>query len=282
VTVTPTRDLQLAPEKSIIKRPDVMEAVQHTLMDAGYPKLTDDQFNIVDDLIWTLTTGAPETGSLHASLKGPAGTGKTTLLIGLIIALDELGMRTVVTSFTHKACSVVEGHLQVIKEFLKGKVNVLTLHSLLNLKPQKAEYGKPETFTQSRPPRLAGEIDFVIVDECSMVGKDLTLYIEKGIVEEQIPILYAGDPSQLKPVNESTLSATFKTTKKYKLTEILRHDGAVLNLATRIRTMKYLPQVRPDSGGGTDVLVYPNTDALRDAWLKSVTAVLHEQAPTCV
>lgn len=258
------------PEKSIIKRPAVMTAVQETLLDAGYPKLTNDQFVIVDDIIDQLSQPHPETGALHASLKGPAGTGKTTLLIGLIIALDELGLRTVVTSFTHKACSVISGHLEVITEFLHKTVDVVTLHSLLNLKPQKAEYGKPETFKQSRPPKLWGEVDFVIVDECSMVGKDLTLYIEKGIVEEGIPILYAGDPSQLKPVNESTLSSTFKTKTKYKLTEILRHDGAILNLATRIRTMKYLPQVRPDSGGGTDVIVYPKTDDLKAAWLESV------------
>jgi exodeoxyribonuclease-5 len=238
-----------------------------TLVTAGYPELTDHQMEVVSDIVEKMAEG--NTSDFVASLRGPAGTGKTTLLVGLIIALDMLGLKVVVTSFTHKACSVIDVHMQTIGDYINQKVEPVTLHRLLNLKPQRAEYGKPETFTQSRPPELSA-VDFVLVDECSMVGNDLVHHIEKGIIEAGIPILYAGDSSQLKPVNEDKLSSTFRTPIKYRLTEILRHDGAILNLATKIRTMKYLPQVGPASGGGTEVVAYGSPECLGGAWLESV------------
>jgi len=246
---------------------NVLVSIGETLVRAQYPELTERQTAVVADIVEMMVADAiPD---FHASLRGPAGTGKTVLLVGLIVALDILELKVVVTSFTHKACSVIAAHMEHLRPYMRQKVEPVTLHRLLNLKPQRAEYGKPETFTQTRPPELDG-VDFVLVDECSMVGKDLVLHIEKGIVEAGIPILYAGDSSQLKPVNEDTLSTTFKTPIKYKLTEILRHDGAILNLATKIRTMKYLPQVAPASGGDTDVVVYKNSGLLEQAWLESV------------
>jgi exodeoxyribonuclease-5 len=265
VTATLIRD-----KNESAKVQEVLVSLGKTLERAGYPKLTDHQITVISDILEkTVAGGCVDRTDFVASLCGPAGTGKTVLLVGLIVALDLLGLRVVVTSFTHKACSVIDAHMKNIGSYMRGTIEPLTLHRLLNLKPQKAEYGKPETFTQSRPPELH-DIDFVIVDECSMVGKDIVLHIEKGIIESGIPILYAGDSSQLKPVNEDSLSVTFKTPIKYKLTDILRHDGAILNLATRIRTMKYLPQVGPASGGDTEVIVYENSKLLEEAWLRSL------------
>lgn len=247
---------------------NVLVSLGETLARAKYPELTSHQTDVISDIVEKMAAG--DNSPFVASLRGPAGTGKTTLLVGLIAALDILGLKVVVTSFTHKACSVIAAQMQKIGPYMDQTVEPITLHRLLNLKPQRAEYGKPETFTQARPPEL-GNVDFVLVDECSMVGKDLVLHIEKSIVEAGIPILYAGDSSQLKPVNEDSLSVTFKTPIKYKLTEILRHDGAILNLATKIRTMKYLPQVAPASGGETSVVVYKNSELLEKAWLDSVS-----------
>jgi exodeoxyribonuclease-5 len=262
VTATLTRS-----EKSYNSQiQNVLIRLGEVLVKAQYPKPTDHQAEIIADIVESVRAGVP---SFHASLRGPAGTGKTVLLVGLIVALDIIKSKVVVTSFTHKACSVIAAHMEHLQPYMRQKVEPITLHRLLNLKPQRAEYGKPETFTQERPPEL-DHVDFVLVDECSMVGKDLVLHIEKSIVEAGIPLLYAGDSSQLKPVNEETLSSTFKTPTKYKLTEILRHDGAILNLATKIRTMKYLPQVAPASGGETDVMVYKNPELLEEAWLESV------------
>lgn len=245
---------------------NVLIKLGEVLESSGYPCLTKDQTAIISDVVVRL--GEDKT-AFASSLQGPAGTGKTVLLLGLIIALDLLKLNVVVTSFTHKACSVLDAHIKNVSSHMRNRVEPITLHRLLNLKPQKAEYGKPETFTQVKPPDLH-DIDFVIVDECSMVGKDLVLHIEKGIVEAGIPILFAGDIFQLKPVNEDSTSETFNTKLKYELTDILRHDGAILNLAVKIRTMKYLPQVGPASGGETDVLVYKTSALLEEAWLNSI------------
>jgi exodeoxyribonuclease-5 len=202
-------------------------------------------------------------------LEGPAGTGKTTTLLGLIQAAYLLDLEVAVAAPTHKAASVLRDKLEEARAQHSGLPEPGTLHSLLCLKPQRSVYGEPETFRQSRPPRL-GHLDLLIVDECSMIGADLLKYIQEAAATFALPVLFAGDPYQLRPVNERGLSKTFEAGPKTVLTEVLRHDGAVLNLATRVRTLNYVPQIVPGSGGGSLVEVYSSLPELEEAWLKAV------------
>jgi exodeoxyribonuclease-5 len=202
-------------------------------------------------------------------LEGPAGTGKTTTLLALIEAAYVLDLEVGVAAPTHKAASVLREKLEEAREIYRGLPEPVTLHSLLCLKPQRSTYGEPETFRQSKPPEL-GHLDLLIVDECSMVGADLLEYILAAARTFVLPVLFAGDPYQLRPVNETKLSRTFRGEPKTTLDEVLRHDGAVLNLATRIRTLNYVPQIQPGVGGGTEVEVYDTMDDLEAAWLDAV------------
>lgn len=229
--------------------------------------LTAEQSDFVLAVLGALA-GTTQDSNHRFVLEGPAGTGKTTTLLRLIRATQSgWGTSSIrIAAFTHKACSVLGAALKTWAEApVPG-----TLHSLLNLKPKKVQYGQPEAFNQSYFPRL-GEVRLLIVDECSMVGVDIYKHLEEVIdAHPRMVVVYAGDPHQLQPVNESRLSRTFTAGKKFQLTTVLRHDGAILSQATRIRTLKHVPQIVPCSGGGTEVVAHPAKKVFEEEWLASV------------
>jgi exodeoxyribonuclease-5 len=211
-------------------------------------------------------------------LEGPAGTGKTTTLLRLIRAVVEgWGVNAIrVAAFTHKACSVLGATLSTWEEAPAPT----TLHSLLYLKPQRAQYGQPETFSQTRTPNLGG-VYLLLVDECSMIGVDLFKYIEAARkAHPKLFVVYAGDPNQLQPVGERALSKTFRAGPVHRLTKVLRHDGAILTQATRIRELRHVAQLMPCSGGGSDVVLYESAEALEQAWLDKVVETDAQHDPT--
>lgn len=82
--------------------------------------------------------------------------------------------------------------------------------------------------------RIRGDSDLahaklVILDECSMINKQ----IAEDLLHVCDKILVLGDPAQLPPVK----NAGYFTSKKpdYTLTEVVRHDNGILDLATRVR-----------------------------------------------
>lgn len=251
---------------SVLSPVGALNQVEAGWKEEGRPPLTSAQREFVLGLLEPLY-GEGIRGA--RVLEGPAGTGKTTTLLALIQAAHLLDIEVGVAAPTHKACSVLREKLLEAGENQQGLPEPVTLHSLLCLKPQRSVYGEPETFRQSKQPRL-GHLDLLIVDECSMVGVDLLRYIQESAAMFALPVLFAGDPHQLRPVGERGLSKTFEAGPKTSLTEVLRHDGAVLNLATRVRSMNYVPQVIPGSGGGSVVEVYDTMEDLEDVWLKSV------------
>ena len=99
-------------------------------------------------------------------ISGYAGTGKSTLVKFIIAALKDDGINpdkdVVYTSFTGKATQVLQK---------KGNKNVSTLHKLLYKYYPRAD----GTFYRSPVPLIDYKI--VIVDECSMVPKELLLQL---------------------------------------------------------------------------------------------------------
>ena len=208
-------------------------------------------------------------GPLYANLRGPAGTGKTTLLTYIVLGAIRSGMRVCVTSFTHKACGVLREKFQSLEEYGVTPPDPITLHSLLGLVPQRVPYGEPETFVQKRMPVLR-DIDLVIIDECSMLGKELMHFIDKDIKNAGINLLFAGDPYQLRPVGEVKLSSSFKTPVVFKLTEVVRHTGPILDLATAVRSQKVTSFFREGKTEDSEVLVHFSKEALRKRWLNDI------------
>lgn len=178
-----------------------------------------------------------ETDERFKTLKGFAGTGKTTLLDFMVdYAKRDFGedLNVVVTATTNKAVKV-----------LRDKIDhhdFMTIHSLLNIKPVKKgdkEVFEPVNFDKED----ISNYDLIIVDECSMISKKLI-----GIINEQLDffnnmkVLYCGDPAQLQPINEE-ISDTFDF-NPMELTEVVRHGNTIANKAKLVRENNSLVDVR--------------------------------------
>ena len=60
------------------------------------------------------------------------------------------------------------------------------------------------------------------------------------------------------------------TDRTYRLTEVLRHDGAILNLATATRQLtRGRAPFQPADGGGSKVITYPTLAKWKAAAIKS-------------
>ncbi len=217
----------------------------------------------------------------HGVLEGFAGTGKTTVVTALIAELALGGVEAVhVAAPTHKAAKVLNTKL----DEWRGRVaqekpgamlpEATTIHSLLALRPKKVKPSEPEGFVVTGRPRvLPGS--YLIIDECSMVGKDLYAHVMECAAGFGLTVLFTGDPKQLRPVNEPRQSLAFGLANKVQLTEVLRHDGAVLKLATDIRTMHKhaLPRVETKIDLGSRVVAYKSEHNLEEAWLQRLEAL---------
>lgn len=205
--------------------------------------------------------------SLHANMRGAAGTGKSVMLTFIVLLMGIEKRTTCVAAPTHKACSVLRLKFEELEKTVNMKLPVpCTLHSLLNLKPKHAEYGQPEVYVQRQQPYFP-EVDLMLIDECSMLGADLMGYINKDIVDQGIPTLFSGDPYQLRPVGETKLSSSFKTGHTFKLLSVRRHSGPVLELATHIRNGGSLVGVQTATSDSSSVTALKAIDELEQLWL---------------
>jgi exodeoxyribonuclease-5 len=223
--------------------------------------LTETQSEIIDAVLGGVSSAE------HSVIEGPAGTGKSTLMSALILEAVHRGYRVAIAAPTHKAAKVLARMLNKLEAATETTLpEPVTIHSLLKLIPMPARPGQTEKLRQKGKPDLRA-FDLLIVDECSMIGKDLHGYIVEAAEEADIALLFTGDSCQLQPVNEFRKSPCFTTGTRYVLTEVLRHDGAILKLATRARKLPR-PQVLADSDGATEVRTYSNRGELKEAWLE--------------
>jgi exodeoxyribonuclease-5 len=227
------------------------------------PVLTDQQDRAVD-----MALGMCGQGFDTQVIVGPAGTGKTTVITRCVVSSytpTALG----IAAPTHKACSVLHKKLQEASATYKVAVPApMTIHSMFNLRVQVVENGAPPKAVQWKVPDLS-DYDLIIVDECSMVGKDLFDIIVDSCKSSDVPVLFTGDAFQLQPINERDVSQTFNCSRT-ELTEVMRHDGAILELATKIRTLKYVPVVRAVEGESSSVVTHGSTKRMVQTWLEQL------------
>jgi len=125
-------------------------------------------------------------------LMGSAGVGKSTVVKKI---LDEYNRGVVVSAPTHKA-------LKVLTRISKREG--LTLQSLLGLRPDTdIDSFNPNDpiFAQISVPKI-NDYNFVLIDESSMINKELYVMIDKLIKNTNTKVLFMGDPAQAPPVGE--------------------------------------------------------------------------------
>ena len=152
------------------------------------------------------------------------GTGKSTLVKFIISALPNINPQedVVYTSFTGKATQVLQK---------KGNKNVSTLHRLLFEsipKPDGTFFRKPVDFIPYK---------IVVVDECSMVPKDLL----QRLAKYDVHVLCLGDPFQLPPINKDDDNHLLDNPHIF-LDEIMRQEeeSEIIKITMDIRAGKPL------------------------------------------
>ena len=166
------------------------------------------------------------TGCKTTIISGYAGVGKSTLVKFIIAALAEDGIDpdkdVVYTSFTGKATQVLQK---------KGNKNVSTLHKLLY-----EHFPRPDG-TFYRRPVISIPYKIVVVDECSMVPKELL----KRLLTYKVHIICLGDPGQLPPINKDEDNHLLDNPDIF-LDEIMRQEeqSEIIKLTMDIRAGKPL------------------------------------------
>jgi len=160
----------------------------------------------------------------HVAINAPAGTGKTVLIGEIAKRLKSKSKPFVLASTTHKAVEALQ---------LRTSDEVSTIHSVLGLKC-KIDYSTgSESFVPDGEPGIFFN-DVLIIDESSMINKDLFKIILQFIKEYKIICVFVGDEKQLPPVNEIISHALIHPTPK-SLTKILRHDNSICDFAGQMR-----------------------------------------------
>lgn len=152
-------------------------------------------------------------------LDGFAGTGKSTLLSKFISTVQNRYRISVIT-YTGKASQVL------VKKGLPG---AQTIHSYL-YNCVENEKGELE-YTLKDP--MFFEDDFVVVDESSFIGDS----IYEDLCSRCKKIIFVGDSFQLSLDRSEILNEV-----DYKLDEVLRFQGEILDLATKVRVNNFSPK----------------------------------------
>lgn len=230
-------------------------------------QLTRDQQAAIDGILSDL-----QSPGARVVLCGYAGTGKTVTTAALVSELVESSWQVAVATPTHKARAQVE---RALRQCGASGFQAVTLHRLLGLKMVRDfKTGKESFEPDSRGENMLSDeescsIDIVIVDETSMLHSELYDYLLSELGTR--PVVFVGDNRQLLPVGEDEACRAFVEAHRiYRLEEVLRHDGAILNLATATRQLAVGRAVFADAvGGGSRVMAHPR----REDWLEALLSM---------
>lgn len=172
------------------------------------------------------------------TLSGYAGTGKTSIISIFNKYLNSIGIEPLFSAPTHRANAVTKMN--------NPESQVITLHSAFGLSPivdlDSGNYDLKKLKTeQIRKPKIKpGQL--LIIDEASMVSKGLYNFVEDFKKENNIQVIYIGDPAQLSPVSDNAISPVFQNkATNVELTKVERTgDNPILEEATNLRNGKSL------------------------------------------
>jgi len=187
-------------------------------------------------------------------LRGSAGTGKTFCIRKLI---DMTKGRFVFTAPTNKATKVLRE--SVTSQDYKPECR--TIYSLLGLRLEAN--GEVKELKAPEDPLDLSSFKAVIVDEGSMVNQVLFTHIKSTAERDRIKFIFLGDPAQLPPVKEIA-SPIWSLGNVATLEKVMRHDNAILELATQLRSIVdkpfASPKLAPKNDGEQGIWQYKGID----------------------
>jgi exodeoxyribonuclease-5 len=186
------------------------------------------------DIEYVLTAGQQEAitkiekwfkgSDRYFRLTGYAGTGKSYVISLLSDKLDS--HEVLFTAPTNKAT-------KVLKSLMPNRV-CKTIYSALSLKMVEREDERVLMPADERF-NLSG-YKYIFVDEASMLNSELMGYIDTSAIQYGIKLLFICDFAQLPPVGEDESPVFNLNCPNHELTEVVRHDNQILEVATHVRT----------------------------------------------
>lgn len=179
---------------------------------------------------------------------GYAGTGKTFVLSSIISDLVSLDIfdYVYICAPTHKALSVLQTYFaRLVNDDTveKKKTSFMTIHKLLNYRPFINQSNGSISFVPDAKDKSVNEKkrQLVIIDECSMISKDIYEDIQKYITNNPIKVIFLGDIMQLAPVGEkfSMIFSSIPINYVYHvlLEEIMRTNSSdIKDISTIVRS----------------------------------------------
>jgi exodeoxyribonuclease-5 len=175
-------------------------------------------------------------------LSGYAGTGKTYLSVHFLRLAEAAGLCWTVVAPTHKAVAVLRAELE--REGLRPSWFPSTIHRLLRLKLSRQE-DKEQCDPTEQTATALEHLGLVLLDEASMVNGPLLELALQCAHPFGTRLVFVGDPAQLPPVGEASSPVfNLQRSQSHQLTEVVRHGGPVLRLATGMR-QGVLPSRQP-------------------------------------
>ena len=186
---------------------------KNTVSATGFTK---DQEKAYEELIKFIDNNYNQNDYKRA-LIGAAGTGKTFLLSAVINNCRMSYSKIGIAAPTHKACRVIKESLNI------PNISVNTLASDLGM---RLDVDISNFDINSPNFAFKGNIkinnySLYIIDESSMLKRDLLIKIEEICTKNKCKLIYVGDESQLPPNNEK-YSTAFRNIKAHKLSQIVR------------------------------------------------------------
>ena len=205
---------------------------------------------------------------------GYAGTGKTTILVELVIYLlkNKLIKSVALTAPTNKAVNVIKSKfknyiielyeviskkkLDMARNFdfddilhklvdLGIKINFITIHKLLSFQMDFNDEGDTILIFKNSKKSLLDNYNMVLIDECSMISVSMIEHIFNEIRRiktsnnyQNLPkIIFSGDPAKLPPVHESSsVIFTYSNIPNITLKKVMRTKlESVMNICYQMR-----------------------------------------------
>jgi exodeoxyribonuclease-5 len=210
-------------------------------------------------------------------LSGYAGTGKTFLSARLLERVERSGLCWTVVAPTHKAVGVLRRQLELAG--LQPTWYPSTIHRLLRLKLRRERDIERCEETGQTAASLE-HLGLVLVDEASMVDGALLEIALRCSHPFGTRLVFVGDPAQLPPVGEAH-SPVFALGRAVtaRLSQVVRHQGPVLRLATGLRQgdlpCRIPPTLPPFRSAAGMVALQERSD-----WLRSAQEALRRSAET--